>query len=80
MELISVDSDFEQRFFAGDRTDIVRFVINDSVDFEAENGSRRAGAVISIHSLEPEVSYLVEPASEPWGDVIVPQSKMTLVE
>ena len=77
---MSVDSVTEQRFFAGERTDIVMFVINDSVDFEAEDGSRRGGAVISVLSLEPEVSYLIEPGSEPWGDVIVPQSRMTLVE
>ncbi len=77
---MSVDSDTEQRFFAGERTDIVMFVINDSVDFEAEDGSRRGGAVISVLSMEPEVSYLIEPGSETWGDVVVPQTRITLVE
>ncbi len=77
---MSVDSESEQRFYAGERTDVVRFVINDSVEFEAEDGTRRAGSVISIRSLEPEVSYIVEPGSEPFGDAVVPQSKMTLVE
>jgi hypothetical protein len=58
---MSVDRESVQRFFAGERTESVRFVINDSVDFEAEDGSRRDGAVVSIHSLVPEVSYIVEP-------------------
>ena len=52
----------------------------DPVEFEAEDGTLRGGAVISIHSLESEVTYLIEPGSEPWGDVVVPQSRMTLVE
>ena len=77
---MTVDSESERRFFAGERTDSVRFVINDPVEFEAEDGTLRGGAVISIHSLESEVTYLIEPGSEPWGDVVVPQSRMTLVE
>ena len=77
---MSVEPESERRFYVGERTKTVKFVINDPVEFETEDGSRRDGTVISIHSIKPDVRFVVEPAAEPWGDVVVPQSKMTLIK
>ena len=77
---MSVDSESERRFYVGERTETVKFVVNDSVEFQTEDGSRRGGAVVAIHSLKPDVRFVVEPGAEPWGDVVVAQSNMTLLE
>lgn len=62
---------------AGTRTEQVRFVINDAVRISSGRHKDRMGAVVSIFSLDP-VTYLVEPGTEPWGDLQVAQSDLEI--
>ena len=74
-----IPKETEDRFFAGQRSSDVQFVINDTVRI---TGGPRAGteaAVISITAIEPEVVYLVEPLTAPYGDVELPESALELV-
>lgn len=75
-----VPKEVNDRFLAGDRTEQVRFVINDPVRITAGPHKDRKGAVISVFSIEPETTFLVEPGESPWGDVQVSQSKLELIE
>ena len=80
VERMSIPSDIERQFFAGVRSDTVRFVINDSVTFRDANNNQRTGSIISIHSLNPQVTYVVEPGDQPWGDILVSQYDLKLLD
>jgi len=69
----------EDAFFAGKRTANVRVVVNDAVRVTSGPHAGREGAVVSIVTLEPEVTLLVEPGSPPYGDIEVPQSLLALL-
>ena len=75
-----VPTEVNQRFLAGDRTEQVSFVVNDPVRITGGPHKDRKGAVISVATIEPETTYLVEPGESPWGDVQVSQSKLELIE
>ena len=75
-----VPKDVNDQFFAGLRTDEVRFVINDAVRITSGPHADRTGAVISIVSVEPELTFLIEPGKEPWGDLQVSHLKLELIE
>ena len=75
-----IPDNVSELFYAGTRTDAVRFVINDSVRIKSGSSSGRIGAVVSIVSLEPETTFLVEPGAEPHGDLCVSQSDLELME
>ena len=77
---MTVSDEVSDQFYAGRRTDQVRFVINDSVRITAGPHAKRTGAVISLVSVELETTYLIEPGEPPWGDLQVSQSKLELVE
>jgi hypothetical protein len=56
--MISVE--VQDAFYAGKRGDLVKFVINDSVQVTSGEHEGCKGAIISIEEVEPEVVYLVE--------------------
>jgi transcription antitermination factor NusG len=73
-------SDIERRFLAGERSEQVRFAVNDSVRVTSGCHAGRTATVISIRAVEPEVVFVLEPGSPPWGDIEVPQASIELVE
>ena len=75
-----VSNEVSDHFNAGRRTDQVHFVINDSVRITAGPHAKRTGAVISVVTVEPETTFLIEPGDPPWGDLQVSQSKLELIE
>ena len=77
---MSISTEVHERFFQGCRTDEVRFVLNDAVNVTSGPYAGRFGAVISILSLDPEVTFLVESLTPPYCDVQVRQSDLELDE
>ena len=77
---MSIPTEVLDQFFAGTRTEAVRFVVNDAVRTISGSNKKRTGSVISVFSLEPVTTYLIEPATEPWGDFQAAQSDLELVE
>lgn len=77
---MSIPNEASEQFLAGTRTEAVRFVINDAVLVISGSNKKRTGAVVSIFSLEPVTTYLIEPGAEPWGDFQAAQSDLELVE
>lgn len=77
---MSIPSTVLDQFFAGTRTETVRFVIDDPVRVISGSNKKRTGAVVSVFSLEPVTTYLIEPGTEPWGDFQAAQSDLELIE
>jgi len=77
---VSIPNEVSEQFFAGERTESVRFVVNDSVRVTSGLNKKRTGSVVSIFSLEPVTTYLIEPGTEPWGDFQAAQSDLELIE
>jgi len=77
---LAIPNDVLDQFFAGTRTDAVRFVVNDSVRVISGLNKKRTGAVVSIFSLNPVTTYLIEPSVEPWGDFQAAESDLELIE
>ena len=77
---MSISNEVLDQFSAGTRTETVRFVINDSVRVISGSNKKRTGAVVSIFSLEPVTTYLIEPGTEPWGDFQAAQSDLEHIE
>jgi hypothetical protein len=77
---VSIPKEVSEQFFAGKRTEQVRFVVNDSVNVVSGLNKKRMGSVVSIFSLEPVTTYLIEPGAEPWGDFQAAQSDLELIE
>ena len=75
-----VPGEVTEKFYAGLRTDQVRFVINDTVRITGGPHAERTGSVISVVSVEPETTFLIEPGESPWGDLQVSQSKLELID
>ena len=78
--MVSVPNEVLEHFLAGTRTKAVSFVINDTVRVVSGPNKKRSGAVVSIFSLDPVTTYLIEPGSEPWGDFQVAQSDIEIVQ
>ena len=54
------DSELEKEFYEEKRSEILPFVINDAVEvIDGPHQGKRA-AVISIYSVSPELTYLIE--------------------
>jgi hypothetical protein len=70
----------EQRFLAGERSEQVRFGINDTVRITSGPHAGRTAAVVSLVAVEPEVVFLVEPGTPPWGDLEVSQASLELLD
>jgi hypothetical protein len=73
------DNSIEKDFFAGKRTNRVPFAINDSVEVTKGPNSGRVGAVISIQTLSPEVTVIVE-LGDDGTDIEVPITFLRLLE
>lgn len=78
--LLVIPNEVLSLFQAGTRTEQVGFVRNDAVRVTSGANKNRTGAVLSIFSLEPVTTYLVEPSTAPWGDFQVAQSDLELIE
>lgn len=77
---MSISDEIQEQFLSGKRTEQVRFVKNDSVLVISGSNKKRTGIVISIFSLEPVTTYLIEPAMEPWGDFQAAESALEPIE
>jgi transcription antitermination factor NusG len=73
-----IPDEINDAFFAGKRSHKIKFVINDTVQVIYGKFKGTEAAVISVDSLEPEASYLLE-RFDGSKDIIVPQSSMKLV-
>ena len=65
---------FERAFFAGERTETVRFGINDSVQVVSGEHAGRLGSVIALLTVKPSTEYLVEFGDPPFEDAQVPEA------
>jgi hypothetical protein len=74
-----IPDEIQDAFYAGNRSEIVKFVINDAVEVVTGDHAGKLCAVISIQQLEPEVVYLVEHGKD-GSSIIVPQSALRLIE
>lgn len=74
-----VPNDITQAFFAGRKTALVRFSINDSVVITDGPHRGRKGAVVVLRSIEPCVEYTVETDETPSKDIIVAQDSIMLL-
>jgi hypothetical protein len=77
---VSIPTEVMENFNNGVRTDSVRFVMNDVVQVSDRKNKNRTGTIISLFSLEPVTTYLVEPAQEPWGDFQAGQADLELAK
>ncbi len=77
---MSIPNDMEQRFLSGQRSERVRFAINDAVRITSGPHAGRKASVISLVRADPEAIFIVEPGEAPWGDIEVAQSDLALVE
>lgn len=71
--------ELQDAFYSGKRGELVRFVINDSVEVTSGEHQRCCGAVISIEEVEPEVIYLVE-RGDNGASIYVPQKQLNLLK
>lgn len=69
----------QDAFYAGKRSESVKFVINDAVEMTTGEHAGKLCAVISIQRLEPEVVYLVEHGKD-GSSIIVSESALRLIE
>ena len=72
-------ADASDRFYAGERGQELRFVINDAVRVTTGPSSGRTGSVVSLGALDPEPRFVVEPGTPPYGDFEVLQSQLELI-
>ncbi len=74
-----ISDEINDRFLAGGRTDEIRFTLNDPVRIISGRHAKRVGSVISILTIEPEVTYLIEPGEPPWDNLQISQSRLELL-
>jgi hypothetical protein len=67
-----------EAFYAGFRTESLPITVNDSVRVKSGKFKGLAGAPISLESIDPEPTYLIELAP-PGGDEILPLSLLERV-
>lgn len=73
-----IPNEINDSFFAGKRSSKIQFVINDTVNVTKGEYEGIEAAVITIASLEPEVTYLLE-RFDGSGDITVAQSLIKLI-
>ncbi len=66
-----INKEIEADFYAGNRSDKLPFVVNDSVEILQGDYKGRAAAVISAENVEPETTYLIE-LGDGSGDLVLP--------
>jgi len=71
--------ELQDAFYTGRRGDVVKFVINDSVEVTSGEHEGCVGAIISVEEVEPAVVYLVE-RTDNGSSIFVPQSCLKLLE
>lgn len=74
-----IPEEISERFYIGERTDEVRFVVGDSARVNGGPHVGRTVAIISLLVLHPEVVFLVEPGEPPYGDLEVAQVHLGLL-
>ena len=77
---LAIPKEIIDQFSSGTRTEAVRFVANDDVRVVSGLNKKRTGVVVSIFSIDPVVTYLIEPSAEPWGDFQAADSDLELIE
>lgn len=77
---VAIPNEVLEQFSAGIRTEAVGFVANDPVRVLLGKNKERTGTVLSVFSLEPVTTYLIEPGAEPWGDFQAAESALELIE
>lgn len=77
---MAIPDEVSSQFSAGTRTEAVRFVANDPVRVVSGLNKKRTGTVVSIFSLDPVTTYLIEPGAEPWGDFQAGEADLELIE
>ncbi len=73
-----ISKEINDAFFRGERSEKIKYVINDTI--EVTNGQHKGieGAVISVETLAPEVTYIVE-CFDGTGDIVIPQKNLKLL-
>lgn len=74
-----VPDDMTQDFFAGRKTALVRFSINDYVLITDGPHKGRKGSVVVLRSIEPCVEFTVELGDQPYEDITVSQDSIMLL-
>ncbi len=70
-----IPQELQDSFYAGIRTELVPFVINDPVGITTGPYAGQCAAVISLETINPEVTFLVELGSNGL-DVTLPVSAL----
>ncbi|TNF99375.1 MAG: hypothetical protein EP297_05720 [Gammaproteobacteria bacterium] len=75
---MSIPQEIEDNFYAGKRSEQIRFTIDDVVKITSGEAQGKEGTVIELESIEPEATYTIE-LSDGSADVEVTQSNMEMV-
>ncbi len=78
VELMSIPKEINDAFYTGNRSEKIKYVINDTVKITDGEYKGKEAAVISVESIEPNVSFLLE-TFDGTGDIIVTQSFIKLL-
>ena len=70
--MTTIPIELQNAFYAGKRSDLVKFIINDAVVITSGENEGCRGAIISIEEVEPEVVYLFE-RGDSGASFLVPQ-------
>ena len=73
-----IPNEVNDAFFSGQRSEKIKYIINDTVLVTQGSYKGKEGAVISIEKTEPEVFYIVE-VLDGTGDIVVTQNSLELV-
>ena len=73
-----IDEKLEKEFFQSKRSETLPWVINDAVEITSGPHAGKRGSVISISSVEPELTYSVE-LGNGTGDVLVTAKQAKLI-
>jgi hypothetical protein len=66
-------------FYAGKRSELIKFVINDCVEVTSGEHQGVRGAIISIEAVDPEIIFLVE-RGDNGSSITASQVALTLLE
>lgn len=73
-----IPTELQDAFYAGKRSALVKYVINDSIEITSGEYQGCRGAIISIEEVAPEVIYLVE-RGDNGSSIYVAQKQLKLV-
>nr|WP_319492529.1 KOW motif domain-containing protein [uncultured Desulfobacter sp.] len=75
---MTIPKEIDEAFYLGQRSDQVKFVINDTVHVISGKHKGKESAVISINTIAPDVTYILENLDGS-GDIIISQNAMKLI-